>query len=215
MSAQRSTTPVIWCDFGGVLTAPAVETLATFCARIAVEPIALVTAMRTVARRYGTEDIMEPLDTPLVDAPDWSREVERVLVQEHRIETDLSNFSEYWFAGRPANNELIEYLRQCKQNGVFVGMLSNMVPAFEPYWPKLVPPELFDDFVFSYQVAARKPDRKIYDLSASRAGANPASCVLIDDLPQNCTGAQQAGWSAVEFRTNEDALARIRDFVGI
>jgi len=214
MDERPTTAPVIWCDFGGVLTAPAIETLATFCARIAVEPQPLVASMKIVARRYGTDDIMEPLDTPLVDAPDWAREVEQVLADEYRLDADLSDFAKHWFSGRPANEELIDYLWTCKENGIFVGMLSNMVPAFEPFWPDTVSPDLFDDLVFSYQVATRKPDMRIYELSASRAGARPESCVLIDDLPQNCAGARQAGWSAVEFSGNEDALPRLRDLVG-
>jgi putative hydrolase of the HAD superfamily len=212
MSAQP---PVIWCDFGGVLTAPAEETMVTFCDRVGVPPRALLAAMKTVARGYGTEDMMEPLDTPLVDAPEWSREIERVLAEQHQVEADLSQFARLWFAGRPANHELIEYLWTCRREGAFVGMLSNMVPAFEPYWPDLVPVELFHDVVFSYQVAARKPDRAIFELSATRAAASPASCVLIDDLPQNCAGARHSGWSAVEFRGDGADLGRIRAAVGI
>jgi putative hydrolase of the HAD superfamily len=205
--------PVIWCDFGGVLTAPAAETAATFCARVGVPVGTLVAAMRAVAGRYGTDDVMEPLDTPLVDAPGWAAQVEQVLRDDHQVHADLSDFAEHWFAGRPANTALIEVLTELKAAGIFVGMLSNMVPAFEPYWPAMVAPELFDDLVFSYRVGVRKPDRAIYDLSAARASARASDCVLIDDLPQNCAGARKAGWSAVEFTGNDDAIPLLRSLL--
>jgi putative hydrolase of the HAD superfamily len=213
MSADVTTRPVVWCDFGGVLTAPAADTLASFCARIKVPAAPLIAAMKAVARRYGTDDIMEPLDTPLTAAPDWAKEVEQVLLDDHQQPADLSNFAADWFTGRPANTQLIDYLWEVKDTGVFVGMLSNMVPAFEPYWPQMVPPGLFDDLVFSYQVGVRKPDRDIYDLCAARASASPASCILIDDLPQHCEGARRAGWRAIEFKTNDEVLHQMRSFL--
>ena len=209
---EEPNTPVIWCDFGGVLTAPARETLAIFCQRVGVEPQKLVGAMRLVAARYGTEDIMEPLDTPMVAASDWSREVEAVLA-EQGLTVDLGDFAAHWFAGRPANTELVDYLLSCRENGLFVGMLSNMVPAFEPHWPRMVDPALFDDFVFSYRVGMRKPDQRTYNLAAGRAGARPQDCLLIDDLPENCAGAREAGWSALDFTSTVEDLPRLRDLV--
>jgi putative hydrolase of the HAD superfamily len=209
MPADATVAPVLWCDFGGVLTAPVAETLASFCARIGVPAATLVAAMTTVARSFGTDDIMEPLDTPLVTAREWTRSVEEILLAEHEVKADLSNFAADWFTGRPANSELIDYLWKLKGSGIFIGMLSNMVPAFEPYWRKMVSPSLFDDLVFSYQVGVRKPDRGIFELCAARASARPSSCILIDDLPEHCAGARRAGWTAIEFLANDDTLTRM------
>jgi len=214
MPAEAITLPVVWCDFGGVLTAPVAETLTSFCARISVPAPALVTAMRTVAGQYGTNDIMEPLDTPLVSADEWTRQVEKCLLDEHHITADLSNFARDWFTGRPANTDLIDYLWELKKAGIFVGMLSNMVPDFEPYWPNMVSPDLFDCLVFSYQVGVRKPDQRIYALAEERSSAKPSSCILIDDLLENCAGARAAGWKAIEFHANDEALHQMRQWIG-
>lgn len=210
MADDLPTTPVVWCDFGGVLTAPAHETAAAFCARIGTTLPVLIGAMTKAAARYGTDDFMEPLDTPLVSMEEWSAEVEHILFDDFRTSVDLSDFAEHWFAGRPANNELIDYLTELKTEGIRLGMLSNMVPAFEPHWRKMLDPELFQDFVFSYQVGMRKPDRGIYDLAAARVSVEPASCILIDDLAKNCHGAREAGWTAVMFEDNSTAISRMR-----
>ncbi|MEU5977250.1 HAD family phosphatase [Streptomyces sp. NPDC047315] len=212
MTIDPSTAPVVWCDFGGVLTAPAHETAAAFCARIGTTLPVLVGAMTKVAGHYGTDDFMEPLDTPLVSMEAWSVEVERVLLDDFQTSVDLSDFAAHWFAGRPANHELIDHLTELKSRGIRLGMLSNMVPAFEPYWRKMLDPELFDDLVLSYQVGVRKPDRGIYDLAAATASVEPAACILVDDLEKNCRGAREAGWSAVLFEDNATAIGRLRVF---
>ncbi len=208
-SLTASRRRAIWIDFGGVLTGPAHETLTAFCAAVEVPPEQLVGAIALVARSYGTDDLMEPLDTPMVDADTWTGQVEQVLLDRFGTEADLSDFAAKWFAGRPPNQPLIDHLARLRARGHFVGMLSNMVPAFEPHWPQIVDAELFDDLVFSYEVRTRKPQRAIYELAAERAGAAASDCILVDDLPANCDGAREAGWGTVLHGPESDTVGEL------
>jgi putative hydrolase of the HAD superfamily len=162
-----------------------------------------------VAKTYGTDDLMEPLDTPLVDAAQWAKQVQQVLHDDFATTADLAGFAEKWFSGRPPNHQLIECLGQVRARGHFVGMLSNMIPAFEPYWPALVDPQLFDALVFSYKVGVRKPQRAIFDLAAERSGTAARDCILIDDLPVNCNGARAAGWLTVLHAGGDDTMNQL------
>lgn len=54
----------VWTDFGGVLTPPIAHTMGTFCTTQGIDPQALQQALGKVTARYGTSDIMEPIDTP-------------------------------------------------------------------------------------------------------------------------------------------------------
>lgn len=210
MSESDSGVKAVWTDFGGVLTPPAIDSLRSFSELVGVAPEQLGTAMFAVAQSYGTDDPMEPLDTPLVDEAEWSRQVERELSARFGVEADLSGFSEKWFRDRPPNTAWLEHLRTLRERGLFVGMLSNMVPGFDPYWRRMAPPEgLFDDLVLSYQVGTRKPRREIFELAAERAGTAPGQCVLVDDLPPHCEGARAAGWQAVHFTSAEDAIPQL------
>lgn len=212
----RAPRKAVWVDFGGVLTPPVEETLAYFCRRLGVEPPQLAAAMLTVARAHGTDDIMEPLDTPLVTEGEWAKQVERVLCDATGWSTSMSNFGAKWFSGRPPNAELVAYLRTLRARGCFLGLLSNMVPSFEPHWRVMVPPEgLFDDLVLSYRVGVRKPERAIYELAAGRAGLAPEDCVLVDDLEQNVEGARAAGWDAVHFTGTSQAIADLDRLLGM
>src|SRR5262249_42627396 len=58
----------------------------------------------------------------------------------------------------------------------------------------------FDALVLSYEVGHCKPAPEFYLACARAAGAPPAECLFIDDLPENVQGAEQAGLRSVLFR---------------
>ena len=204
----------VWTDFGGVLTPPAGETLRTVCERVGVPLDQFGTAMYAVAQAHGADDVMAPLDTPILTEAEWGREMEAALLERFGTRADLSNISDKWFADRPANEAWAGYLRTLRERGCFVGMLSNMVPSFEPHWRAMVPPEgLFDDLVLSYEVGTRKPHRAIFELAEQRAGVPGSRCVLVDDLEPHCQAARAAGWQAVHFVSAEAAAAELDELL--
>ncbi len=204
----------MWSDFGGVLTPPVAVTLWRFCADIGVPVDAFQAALRTVAAGYGLEDVMAPLDTPLIDQRSWERQVEHALA-DVGVTTDLTDFPRRWFVDRAINDEWINRLRALRGRGVFVGMLSNMPPSWDIHWRKMVSPNgLFDDVILSFQVGCRKPDVEIFQLAAQRADVAPEDCILVDDLSKNCFGAQVARWQAVEFRTANAAGDAVESLLG-
>ncbi|TQM32103.1 HAD family hydrolase [Nocardia bhagyanarayanae] len=199
----------IWSDFGGVLTPPVAETFAAFCAKTGLAPDPLRRAIAEVTATFGTEDMMLPLDTPLIGEDEWL-DLVRAALRRQGVHTEVPSLAETWFDGRKANAQWDDALRRYRDAGHFVGMLSNMPPAWEPHWRRMVvAEELFEEIVNSAQVGCRKPDPEIFELAAARAGVEPNRCVLIDDLPQNCAGARSAGWRAVLFRDAATATAEV------
>ncbi|MER5463025.1 HAD family phosphatase [Streptomyces sp. NPDC002668] len=198
----------VWTDFGGVLTPPIEVTMGAFCRVVAVPPPALRQAMYKVAQGYGT-DVMAPLDTPLVSEEEWCRKVEEVLLKEHGLTTDLSDFAAKWFTDRQTNEAWLTKLRALRAEGVFLGLLSNMVPSWDKHWRQMVPDSLFDRVVLSFEVGHRKPEKGIFDLAARAAGVAPWQCVLVDDLEDNCEGARAAGWQSVRFTDTAAAAQRL------
>jgi putative hydrolase of the HAD superfamily len=198
----------VWTDFGGVITQPIDETFRSFTERYGVPGHALREAMAEVGRAYGT-DSMGPLDIPLVDEETWARQVEQVLEHSFGLTCDLSDFGERWFAGRPTNQEWVDYLRVLRERGVFVGMLSNMPPAWERQWRRMVPADSFDAVVCSHSSGSRKPEPAIFAAAQARAGLSAAACLLVDDLAKNCVGAREAGWQAVLFTTTADVISEV------
>ncbi|MFF4156676.1 HAD-IA family hydrolase [Streptomyces sp. NPDC001678] len=205
MSTARRPVRAVWTDFGGVLTPPISQDLEDFSRRTGIPAEALRAAMTAVAAPFGP-DLMAPLDTPLLTEDEWAARMNAEL-RTLGVETDLTGFGERWFAGRATNDAWLRHLHAIRRTGVFVGMLSNMPPAWDRLWRRMVEPEgLFDGLVLSFEVGVRKPDPAIFEAAAAMAGVAPEECLLVDDIATNCAGAEAAGWQAVHF-TDADAAA--------
>lgn len=209
MSARRI---AVWSDFGGVLTPPIAHTMGTFCRAQGLDPGVLQQALTKVTARYGTTDIMEPIDTPLVSEKEWLEQVSDVLAADHGITgVRLTTLADAWFDGRETNHAWVAALRAARQQGAFVGLLSNMVPTWDAHWRRMVDPaELFDDVLLSFEAGHRKPSPGMFALAAERAGVPASDCVLVDDLPHNCAGAEAAGWQAIHFTDTDAAQEQLR-----
>jgi putative hydrolase of the HAD superfamily len=57
--------------------------------------------------------------------------------------------------------------------------------------------ELFDAVILSSDIGMVKPHPEIYEYAARQLGLAPDECVMIDDLPVNIEGAQQAGMQGI------------------
>ncbi|MFB8269403.1 HAD family hydrolase [Streptomyces sp. NPDC055955] len=213
-SAQDARAPrrlAVWTDFGGVLTPPIAHTMGTFCTAQGIDPQALQQALGKVTARYGTSDVMEPIDTPLVSEEEWLAQVSEVLAADHGVAgVHLTTLADAWFDGRETNHAWVAALRTSRERGAFVGMLSNMVPTWDAHWRRMVDPaELFDDVLLSFEVGHRKPSPGMFALAAERAGVPAENCVLVDDLAHNCAGAEAAGWQAIHFTDTAEAAERL------
>ena len=61
-------------------------------------------------------------------------------------------------------------------------------------------PNLVDGAIYSSDVGYRKPEKKIYQLACEAAKETPESCVFIDDLKDNITGANQVGLHGIHYK---------------
>jgi putative hydrolase of the HAD superfamily len=199
------TVRAVWTDFGGVLTPPIAHTMMAFCRTHGLDPAAVGTAAAAVTARYGTDDVMLPLDTPLVTEREWLRQV----ADEMGVAEAPVTMADSWFDGRETNHAWLDRLVALRESGVFVGLLSNMVPAWDEHWRRMVDPGHFDAVVLSFEVGVRKPSPEIFALALERSGTRPDETVFVDDLAGNCEGAGKAGWTAIHFTDTAAAIAEL------
>jgi putative hydrolase of the HAD superfamily len=74
---------------------------------------------------------------------------------------------------------------------------------------------LFDEVVISAEVGLHKPQPEIYLLAAERLGVRPEDCVFVDDLRENCAGAEAVGMTAVLHRESAETIARVEELLGV
>jgi HAD superfamily hydrolase (TIGR01509 family) len=69
--------------------------------------------------------------------------------------------------------------------------------------------------VISGDVGMHKPEPEIFRLGAERIGVPPEECVFVDDLRENCAGAEAVGMTAILHRGPEGTLPRLRELLSV
>jgi putative hydrolase of the HAD superfamily len=97
--------------------------------------------------------------------------------------------------------------------GIRTGLISNSWGAGR--YDRDVFPELFDGVVISGDVGMHKPQPEIFRLGAERIGVPPEECVFVDDLKENCAGAEEVGMTAVLHRGSDSSIAELERLLGV
>lgn len=99
------------------------------------------------------------------------------------------------------NVGIVPVVTQLAAAGHPLGILSNTCPA---HWNfcrarRYGFMHAFQTTVLSYEVGACKPDPRIFEAAAERAGVAAADIFYVDDLAANVAGARAAGLDAVQY----------------
>ncbi len=188
-------------DYGGVLTTNVFESFRAFCRDEGLDPEIMKQLFRgkpealTAVRGLETGELSEGefaerFGEMLGLAP------ERRAGLVDRIFDDI----------RP-EEAMVGALRRARAEGIRTGLLSNSMGASR--YDRSIFPELFDGVVISGDVGMHKPLPEIFLLGAERMGVAPEQCVFVDDLRENCAGAEAVGMTAVLHRGADTTLARL------
>lgn len=91
----------------------------------------------------------------------------------------------------------IRLLKECKEAGHFVYVVSNMskenfhILQKNPQAQSLL--SLFDEIILTDNLPARKPTPEAFTAACKHHHLLPAACIMIDDKQENLEGALQAG----------------------
>lgn len=114
------------------------------------------------------------------------------------------------------NESIIPIIEELKKNGTELILLSNTCPAHFTYALKNYPIlHLFDKYVLSYEVGARKPEPEIFLHALSLSSSEIKNCFYTDDIEDFVKSANTLGIDSHTFTTTtklSDALL-VRDFL--
>jgi len=201
-------------DFGGVLTTPLMETFAALQEQDGLDQGALGHALRGIAERNGAHPLHE-LECGRMTEHEFLASLSAQLTADLGRDIEMLSFADRYFGHLGPNEAMIAFLRELRDGGYRLAMLTNNVREWEPRWRAMLPvDELFEVVVDSAFVGLRKPDPAIYRLTCDRLGVAPEACLFVDDVEVNCTAAADLGMEAVLFRSNEQAIAEMREALG-
>ena len=194
-------------DYGGVLTTNVWDSFRDFCEAEGIDRDEVKRAFRdrpdamALLRRLEagelTEDEFAPLFGPIIG------------VRKDRTEGLVDRL----FAGMQPEQAMIGALRRARAAGLKTGLISNSWGRGR--YDRDSFGELFDGVVISGEVGLYKPQPEIFRLGAERVGLEPADCVFVDDLRENCAGAEAVGMTAVLHRGADESLERLERLLGV
>ena len=192
-------------DFGGVLTSNVFDSFRAFCAEEGLDP-------DTIKRIFRDEPTAVPLVRGLevgeLSEEEFGERFGELLGVERR-----DGLLERIFAHLGPDDAMVDAVRGARRQGVRTGLISNSMGA--GYYDRSTFPELFDAVVISGDEGIHKPQPEIFRLGAERVGLPPAECVFVDDLRENCEGAEAVGMTAVLHRGADSTLPRLEELLGI
>lgn len=213
MSSQDGAAPIsaVISDFGGVLTNHLVEAFAAFQDESGISAEQLGRGMQRVAERDGEYPLYR-LERGEVSEADFLEDLSWGLESELGHRPRLHGFREIYFKALHANEPMLELMRELRERGYRMAILTNNVREWEEHWRAKLPiDEIFELVVDSAWVGMRKPEPEIYHLTLERLGSvDPVRCLFVDDNELNVEAARELGMRAIHFRSNEQAIPAIR-----
>jgi putative hydrolase of the HAD superfamily len=202
--AGKPTFSALVVDFGGVLTTSIWPAFSAFCERVGLAPETVRDLFRSDAQALK---LLRGLETGELAEPEFERRFGELLGLESHdgLIGDM-------FADLGPDDEMVGAVRAAHEAGVKTGLISNS-------WGLSIydraPVDLFDVAIISGEVGLHKPQPEIYELACERLGVEPAAAVFVDDLRENCAGAEAVGMTAVLHRETPKTLARLNELLGI
>jgi putative hydrolase of the HAD superfamily len=198
-------------DFGGVLTTPLMGSFLALQDEVGVSVEDFGAAMRAAAETGDGEIPLYKLERGDITEPEFLEQMRDGLEPRLGHRPHLHRFREIFFAALDPNQPMIDLMRELKRSGLRMAMLTNNVQEWEPLWRTMLPvDEIFETVVDSGYVGYRKPERQIYDITLERLGLPASACLFVDDLEVNCEAARELGFTAVQYREPEQAIAEVR-----
>jgi epoxide hydrolase-like predicted phosphatase len=195
-------------DFGGVLTTNVFQSFKQFAEAEGLDRDAIKRAFREDPEALGLLRQLEKNDITVQEFE--PRFAERIGVPQDRVDGLVGRL----FAGVGPEEKMLDAVRRARGAGIRTGLISNSWGEGLAYDQAMLD-ELFDAVVISGDVGLHKPDEAIFRLGAERIGVAPEECVFVDDLRENCAGAEAVGMTAILHRGPDSTLPELERLLGI
>ena len=192
-------------DFGGVLTTNVFDSFREFCVSEGLERDAMGKLFRHDPEALR---LVRGLETAAITEDDFGQRFGELLGI-----ADRGGLVDRMFAGIEPDEAMLGALRAARAAGIRTGLISNSMGAGR--YDRDGFAELFDGVVISGDVGLHKPQPEIFRLGCERVGLEPGECVFVDDLRENCDGAEAVGMTAVLHRGADTTIPELERLLGV
>lgn len=112
------------------------------------------------------------------------------------------------------NRPLARYIETQLRPYYKIGLLSNIGRGWiNDFFDQHQLHDLFDEVILSNEEGVTKPNPLAYEAAAERLGLPPDECIMIDDRPENCRGAEATGMKSIDFHDNEQLFSTLKQLL--
>lgn len=191
---EPATYEAVLCDFDGVLRQ------FDHAAQLDIEARWDVPLMATAF----APELIGPAVLGHIGEKEWLASIVAALGGDERAERAVEEFTAVPFRV----DEEVRALLAKVQERVPVLLVTNAMDSLEQHLDQLGLTHFADDVISSALVGFAKPDPRIYQIAAERAGVAPERCLFVDDTPSHVEAARALGMTGVHYTRPEDlALA--------
>ncbi len=127
----------------------------------------------------------------------------------------FSTFEDEFWGGDKLDSHLVEFIQSLRgeyKTVLLSNAWDNLRKLLEELW-KI--DGVFDHIFISAELGFAKPDTEIYKVVIDSLDQDPAELILIDDFVENVKAARESGLNAVHFRTRDQALADLAEYLDL
>jgi len=130
----------------------------------------------------------------------------------NRPDSDMPHIRAAFFEGDRLDNAIIDLLRSLR--GTYkTGLISNAWDDLRGWMTDQQFEDAFDSIVISAEVGFAKPDPRIYQYALDMLQVKAEEAIFVDDVEKNIIGCEALGMHGVLFRTFQQTLAEINQFL--
>ena len=192
-------------DYGGVLTTNVFDSFRAFCVKEGLDPDAVKNLFRADPR---ARRLVRAVETGDIREEEFSERFGVMLGIE-----DSRGLIDRLFGGMGPDEAMLAAVKRAREQGISTGLISNSMG--EGRYDRAAFAELFDGVVISGEVGLHKPQPEIFLLGCERIGLPPGECVFVDDLRENCEGAEAVGMTAILHRGADGTVPELERLLGV
>ena len=108
------------------------------------------------------------------------------------------------------NKNVANLIKKLKKKYKLILLSNTDIMHFEYIKNKYKIIGIFDEYILSYEIGCRKPDRAIYQIALKKAKALPFNCVYIDDIEKFVKAARAIGIMAFQYKGFEKLIRDLK-----
>src|SRR3954453_6576984 len=192
-------------DFGGVLTTSVWDSFAAFCRSEGLNPEAIKDLFRTDPEALRD---LRGLETGELSESDFEATFGKRLGLQNP-----DGLIDSMFSGMSPVESMVEAVKRIRASELLTGLVSHSWST--AHYDRRLLAELFDAVVIPAEVGLHKPQPEIYLLAAERLDVDPKECIFVDDLKENCDGAERVGMTPLRHRDHSQTIAKLAELTGL